>query len=148
MADTAELLKARFAAITDDFNTDVTGKRNTIDVDEDELPVVIAFDGDVEVDQARQKPHARPGATVLATLLLEALLAVQAKPEDVGPLLSTLELAFFNAVMLDAELLDMSWNGAGVRYRGSESDLGIGRQLQGQKKIMFAIDFALKPGAA
>lgn len=147
MADTAELLKARFAEIADELSTDVTGRRNDIAIGDADLPAIVTFDGDEEVDPQRQAPRARKGTPVIATLLPEALIGLHAKPEDIGTELQTLGLKFFNAVMLDAQLWELVGPNGAVRYRGHETDLGAARALQGAMLQRYAFDYVLRPGS-
>lgn len=139
--DRGEKLKVRLAAIAGEVPGIETAARNTTNFSEKNLPALAALDGDEEVDQGKQHPSGKAPWLIL-TLLPEFYVQVQGTAAEVGPLLSGFRAEIINRVRTDATLQTIVTADHGkIRYLGYETDLGVGRMVQGQMLVKFALDY-------
>jgi hypothetical protein len=147
LVDVREDILARLLVVVASIPNIKSAQRNNTEIPEDLLPAALVFDGDEETDDAADlsmRPSNRP---TLVRMHPEIVIAQQA--DEVGSDLTTLRRELIKRVLTDTELNEQivktgrNGNGA-IRYLGCQTDLGLGRSLQGALRAQFMFKYALK----
>ncbi len=122
--------------------------RDTITLNDDQLPAIAILEGDEEADEGDpvDRPPNAPRIVHMIPHLVIALRRRVTSPEvEVGPGLNLIFAALLKAIMTDATLKQITKDRYGVRYLGMESDLAVGREMQGQMAVKFRFTYGLVP---
>jgi hypothetical protein len=121
--------------------------RDTITVNDDQLPCIAILEGDEEADpdDPSNRPTAAPRRVHMQPHIVIAAARKVSPPVDIGPGLNEIFAALLKAIMTDATLADLTLDDRGVRYLGMESDLAVGRNMQGQMAVKFQLTYGLVP---
>jgi hypothetical protein len=147
LADVREDILARLLVVVASIPNIKSAQRNTSEIPEELLPAALVFDGDEETDDAADlsmRPSNRP---TMVRMHPEIIIAQQA--DEIGSDLTTMRRELIKRVMTDTELNEQivktgrNGNGA-IRYLGCQTDLGLGRSLQGALRAQFMFKYALK----
>lgn len=148
MADVREDILARLLEIVASIPNLRSAHRNNVDINEDQLPAAIVFDGDEETADAADlsmRPAHRP---TVVQMTPEIIIAQQA--DEVGCDITTLRRELIKRVLYDTELNETivktgrHGNGA-IRYLGCQTDVGWMRSLHGALRAQFMFKYTLKP---
>lgn len=143
MADRREEILTTLAEVLKDL-PGFTFKRNDMNIDESELPIIIMLDGD-EDNESDAYGRGRPShAPQIMRMYPQVYFALQDQPEIVGPTVNTTRGTIIHAVVSDVELQDLCFNRE-VRYEGMESDLNLGSSVAGQAGMQFSMAYVLNP---
>lgn len=126
----------------------VTTRRNTISVNDAELPLIGLLEGDEATDE--EDPVNRPIPAPRRVTMTPHVVVVTGRgrgspPADIGPGLNELYAEVLRVVLNDAQLAALTLDGRGLRFVGIETDLALGRMMLGQMAVKFAITYALRP---
>lgn len=122
---------------------------DVITINDDQLPAIAILEGDEEA--AEDDPTNRPtNAPRVVTMVPHIVIAGRRKRDgspqyDIGPNINAIYAALLKAIMTDATLADLTKDKRGVRFIGMESDLAVGRQMQGQLAVKFGFTYGLVP---
>lgn len=142
MADRREQVLARFLAIAAGTNLFTETARNKTDVTGKRRPACIVLDAD---EETLELPQGRPQGTPDIVLMSpEVYLLAEKRHEDLGAALNVLRAAIVKAVKTDATLAGILGTNGWVRYQGCSTDLGKGRQMQGEMVLSFGCRYILK----
>lgn|SRR5574341_1495324 len=145
MSSKREQILARLLVVLGTVEGVAYTARNDLAVSDTKLPALILLDADEEADErAEERGHAGAGPN-LVTMLPQIALVQQAPPGQLGSDLNTLLARVQKAVLFDAMLLSLAGPNGNVRYRGMTNALGIGRSLQGDAMLSFALKYVLRP---
>jgi hypothetical protein len=143
MADRREEVLTALEDVLKDL-TGFTVKRNDMNIDESELPIIIMLDGD-EDNEADAYDRGRPSASPqIMRMYPQVYFALQDKPEVVGPSVNATRGTIIHAVISDVELQNLCFNRE-IRYEGMESDLNLGSSVVGQAGLQFSMAYVLNP---
>jgi hypothetical protein len=148
MIDVREDILARLLEVVASIPNIRFAERNNVDIQEDQLPAAIVFDGDEETDDARDAGMRPPNRPTIVRMHPEIIIVEQS--DEVGSDLTTLRRGLLRGVLNDAALNEQIvktgrfGNGA-IRYLGCQTDLGWGRSLQGALRAQFMFKYTLKP---
>lgn len=122
---------------------------DVISINDDQLPAIMILEGDEETsdeDPAGSRPTFAPRrVTMVPHVVIAAGRNIGSPPLDIGPALNTFYAAVVKAVLTDATLASHTFNGRGARLLGMESDLAVGRMMQGQMAVKFGFTYGLVP---
>ena len=148
MVDVREDILARLLEIVATIPNIRTVLRNNIDIGERPLPAAIVLDGDEETNDASDV-SAHPSTKPIAVQMMPQIVIAQ-QSDEVGSDLTTLRRELIKRVLFDTELNEQivktgrQGNGA-IRYLGCQTDLGVGRSMQGGLLAQFMFKYMLKP---
>jgi hypothetical protein len=122
-----------------------TVARDVISINDDQLPMIAILEGDEEADE--EDPFNRPtNAPRRVHMVPHIVIAAGRQPTtDIGQGLNGIMATLLKAIMTDATLAALTLDSRGVRYLGMESDLAVGRMMQGQMAIKFQFTYGLVP---
>lgn len=122
---------------------------DVISINDDQLPAIVILEGDEEAneDDPVSRPPSAPRRVMMTPHIVIAGRRFKGSPaQDIGPNLNALYAAVLKAVMTDATLASLTLDRDGVRFLGMESDLAVGRMMQGQIAVKFGFTYGLVPG--
>jgi len=146
MAYQRELILERLTVISEGLG--VTAARDVLNFDEAQLPAIAVVEGDEEADE--DDPTNRPStAPRRVHMIPHIIIHTGGLSQNLGPALNALYARLVKAVLTDATLLSLVWdgNGRGVRYLGMESDLALGRTMFGNIAAKFRFTYVLDPNS-
>lgn len=120
---------------------------DVISINDDQLPALAVLEGDEETnedDPVNRPPSAPRRVTMMPHIVIAGRRNLQGSPPaDIGENLNAIYAALLKAIMTDATLAGLTLDGRGVRFLGMESDLAVGRMMQGQMAVKFAFTYGL-----
>lgn len=122
---------------------------DVISINDDQLPALAVLEGDEEASE--DDPANRPiDAPRRVTMVPHIVIAgrrnlLGSPPADIGVAVNTIYADLLKAIMTDATLAGLTLDGRGVRFIGMESDLAVGRMMQGQMAVKFGFTYGLVP---
>lgn len=144
MSDRREQVLARLLAIAEETGLFTEVVRNKTDVTGKRRPACVILDADEAASESsydRGRPQGTPDIVLMTP---EVYLLAEKRPEDLGPALNVLRAAMIKAVKTDSTLGGILGTSGEVRYQGCQTDLGKGRQMQGEMVISFAFKYTVK----
>jgi len=148
MIDVREDILARLLEVVSTIPNLHSAFRNNVEINEDQLPAVIVFDGDEETDGANDVSMRPPNRPYVVHMTPEIVIADQG--DLVGSNLDVLRRELIRRVLDDTELNEQIvktgrfGNGA-IRYLGCQTDCGWMRSLHGALRAQFLFKYTLKP---
>lgn len=147
MADRREQVLLRLMELAASTPGIISTHRNSLSLDETELPAFVLLDGDEEADVLPPRDgRAPPGyAPSLITLLPEMYLmdGPLADEENVGSSINELRAAFLKLVLEDATLRSITGPNGSIRYRGCNTGLSVARSMQGECSVLLTFTYPL-----
>lgn len=128
----------------------VSTRRNTISINDAELPLIALLEGDEvtdEDDPVNRPTNAPRRVTMTPHVVIATGRGAGSPPADIGPGMNALYSEVLRVVLNDAELAALTLDGRGARFIGIETDLALGRVMLGQMAVKFALTYALRPAA-
>ena len=119
--------------------------RNLLEVPESKTPAVMILEGDEEVSPTHSEVRQRATTPIPMVMVPELCIIGNETAEDLGEILNAVRAELIGAVTTDATLAGILGSNGRVVYRGSVTDLGIGRAMLGRMALRFAITYVLKP---
>lgn len=123
-------------------------KRNALRMPERDLPAIVIFDSDEDVDlegYGRKRP---PNAPEIVGLVPEIYVYVTGAPGDgstddeIGPQIAAFRAKILPAIVNDAVLRSLTHDGD-IRYLGMATGLGKGRTMEGEAGFAFRFNYPL-----
>jgi hypothetical protein len=151
MIDTREDVLARLVELVATIPNINLADRNNSDIDENQLPAAVIFDGDEETDEATDT-SARP-STKPVIVRMSPAIEIAAMSGTAGTDLSVMRRELIRSILFDTELNDnivkttkigRQGNGA-IRYLGCQTDPTWMRTLYGQMRVQFMFKYVLHP---
>lgn len=143
-----ELILERLVEIAETLGAK-TVVRNVISISDDQMPAIAVLEGDEEADadDPQNRPNNSPRVVWMTPHIIIAVgrNPQASPPEELGPTLNAFLAALVKAVLTDSALADLTLDKRGARYVGTESDLAVGRNRQGQFAAKFAFKYGLVP---
>lgn len=143
-----EAILLRLVAIADTIPGVKTVTRDVISINDDQLPALAILEGDEETndeDPTNRPTFAPRRVTMVPHIVIASGRNIGSPPIDIGPGLNAIYAALLKAVMTDGTLAALTLDGRGVRFLGMESDLAVGRMMQGQMAVKFGFTYGLVP---
>lgn len=123
---------------------------NVITLNDDQLPAIAILEGDEEANE--DDPVSRPTFAPRRVIMVPHIVIAarrrrsdESPPLDIGPSLNTIYAALLKAIMTDTTLAGLTLDRDGVRFLGMESDLAVGRAMNGQMAVRFGFTYGLVP---
>lgn len=145
MSDPRELILERLKAIAADVPGVLLAGRNMLEVAESKTPAVMILEGDEEVSPTHSEVRQRPMTPMPMVMVPELCIIGNETAANLGETLNAVRAELIKAVTTDATLAAILGSNGRVVYRGSVTDLGIGRAMLGRMALRFAISYVLKP---
>jgi len=122
---------------------------DVITINDDQLPAIAILEGDEEPnegDPVSRPPNAPRRVTMVPHIVIAGRRKRDGSPQyEIGPSMNAIYAALLKAIMTDATLADLTKDNRGVRFLGMESDLAVGRMMQGQMAVKFGFTYGLVP---
>jgi hypothetical protein len=138
--DFRENLLVRLLEIAEGIDGVKVALRNSIQIDDGDLPAILILDGDEETDQndaVAQRPSNAP-RRIAMTPEIHVILA--GKPEDVGTAINAWRKKVILAIFGDAELKSIMGSNGHIIYEGCSTPLAAGREMNAA--LMLHIKFS------
>jgi hypothetical protein len=142
MTDRREEILARLAEIAPRIKNISVAQRMTRDVNTEEGPAIILFDGSEQIINDERKDGR---VSQVFAMRPELLVYLQASAADVGKNLNKIRAAAIDAVVFDEELRSLAGGNGKVRYLGCETSAERGRAVEADMALIFEITYVLQP---
>lgn len=143
--DRREQILARVLAISKAVTGISNAYRNKPQLNEDELPVIIIFDGDEQSDE-RDPEGSRPTNAPRRVIMNPSIeIIAGGAPEDIGSVVNGFRAKLIKAISTDATLISLVTDRMGIRYLGCLSGSGLGSTMDANLVLNFAFTYRLFP---
>lgn len=146
MIDQREVILARLEVILSGITGFEYAGRNPVSISETLRPAVAFYDGDeqrlIDPPSPRRAGAAPP---VVIRMKPPIIVAAETGASNVGTETNAARRLVLTAILSDATLLQMTFNGAGLIYDGGQFGLSKGEKTQGDITIDLSIDYLFKP---
>ena len=143
--DRRELILARLVTVGQSLPGPQKVYRNRSQLSAALRPAIVILDSDEAGalgDFALGRPLSSPGIMRMSP---EICLMVAGSAETIGSALNGMRLPMILAVLSDDELSALVGTTGGVQYQGCSTDIGRGREMEGEMILTFEIHYVLKP---
>lgn len=150
MADRREQILVRLMELGAAVPGIISTHRNSLSVDEEDLPAFVLLDADEEdvvlpPREGRGPPSTYPITMVAYTPEMYLMDGRPVGDTNVGTSVNVLRASFLKALLNDATLKSIIGPNGSIRYRGCATGLSIGRSMQGEMSIYVTFTFPLIP---
>lgn len=144
MPDVREEILARLVAIGTQVPGIVSAGRNRVALSETARPAIIVLDADEAAEEDDRA--SRPGQAPQLVVMTPELFVLAGKPAaEIGAELNAFRRRIVRRVLTDGPLLGLAGPNGFVRYAGCATALAVGRSMEGEMSLSFAIRYVLRP---
>ena len=148
MADVREQILLRILAILNQVKPNGTYVfRNRVELGfegaTDELPAYVLLDGSEEAVVQSNRRNGPPLVVLTPEIYYGPKISEDRKNEGVGEFISTQRARMLKALFQDEELAMLLGDSGYIEYRGTETDLRIGDEVEGQFRLLFGFAYLL-----
>jgi molybdenum cofactor biosynthesis enzyme len=144
MIDRREAILSRIVEVIEATSEFAVVSRNKPNAGEGRMPEAVVFDADEESavmpDTSRWREADAPQ---LMTMRPEIYVLIAANAANAGPRLSELRAAVYRAIVEDKELSDLVGRTGRIIMQACRSQFAVGRTMQAELRIEFAITYVL-----
>jgi len=141
--DVREKILARMLEVLKGVPGMAEAYRNKVEFPDTKRPVAILLDSDEIVGDNAQGKGRPVGAPLIITATPEVYVIDTEQAAELGTSLNQLRAKVIKAIMSDSQLLALSKDND-VRYEGMATGLSVGRSMEGEAALNFAVTYVLK----
>jgi hypothetical protein len=143
MTDRREEILQRMLAILNSVADGISVYRNRAAMEDKELPAYVLLDGTEERGIVPTQRRGQQQMIVVPQVFYVPVPPENQMNEGIGEALSLHRSALLKAIMTDGPLAMLAGDNGYVEYRGMETDMQTGAEVQGQFRLSFAVAYML-----
>lgn len=145
MTDRREAILSRLVKILEGAPGIAAVYRNTAQISENKLPAAAVLDADEAADDRDIGRNHRSNAANIVTMRPEIVVALAASAAEAGKQLNAWRALIAKRILYDDELQTICGHNGSIRYDGCVTAFAVGRSMQGEMTMTFAIAYVFRP---
>lgn len=146
MADPREDILARLQTVLAGVSGMTGCERNPVNLSDGDYPHAVLFDGD-EAPRGDTPENQKPAKAAAPIMVMrpEIWIRDSKASAEIGTTMNAHRAAVIKAVLTDATLAALTYNGTGVHYEGAATGFTKDRKTLGEVAVNFSLEYLLKP---